>query len=214
MGQAVKRQYDNSRREAQLRASKAGVVEAARRLFIERGYVATSIESIGEAAGMPLATLYRLFGSKRGILNAVLEVSFVGDDEPVALHDRPSAQAAYAEGDPRGVIAGFAHVCREVADRSAPMHQVLRSAAAVDEEAAQLLGEINRQRLEGQTRVARLLAKRRALAPGLSVKDAADVIYTLMSPDVHRLLTQERGWSSDRYEAWLATTLANALLAQ
>ena len=128
------RGYDNTRRQAQVRRTRAEVVAAARDLFVQRGYAATTIEAIGEAAATPLATVYRLFGSKRGILAAVLDTSFVGDDEPIAMHERPAVRAAFAETDPRRLLTGFAHVCRELLDRSAPIQQVLRGAATADEQ--------------------------------------------------------------------------------
>jgi AcrR family transcriptional regulator len=169
---------------------------------------------IGEAADVPLATVYRLFTSKRGILQAVLEVSFVGDDQPIPLHERPTAQAAAGEEDPERLLAGFTRLCREVLDRSAPMQHVLRTAAVVDPDAAQLLSTFMRQRLAGQARVAEALKARNALANGITERQALDVIYTLMSPEVHRLLTVERKWTADEYERWLASTLCATLLGR
>ncbi len=214
MGEPGKtRRYDNSRRQAQVRATRAEVVDAARRLFLERGYGATTIEAIGQAASIPLATIYRLFGSKRGILAAVLDVSFVGDDAPVPLHGRPLARAAIAEPDPRLLLAGFARLAREVLGRTGQIQQVLRSAAAADPEAADLLETINRQRVDGQSRVARALSERDALADDMGEGEAVDIIYTLMSADVYRILTVDRGWDPDHYERWLARTLCAILLA-
>jgi AcrR family transcriptional regulator len=208
----TRRRYDNSRRQAQARATRAEVVAAARLLFLARGYPATSIEAIGEAADVPLATIYRLFGSKRGILSAVLDVTFVGDDELLALHDRPDARAAATETDPQRLLAGYAHLARGVLERSGPLQQVLRTAAAVDRECADLLETTRQQRIDGQSRIARALAAQNALADGLTEPDALDIIYTLMSPEAHHILTVERHWSADHYEQWLARTLAAALL--
>jgi AcrR family transcriptional regulator len=213
MAEPVKtRRYDNSRRQAQARATRAEVVAAARNLFLARGYPATTIEAIGEAANVPLATIYRLFGSKRGILSAVLDVAFAGDDEPLALHDRPDARAAAAETDPRRLLAGYARLARGVLDRSGPLQQMLRTAAAADPECASLLETTRRQRLAGQSRIASALAARSALADSLTEPDALDIIYTLMSPELHHILTAERHWSARRYEQWLARTLAAVLL--
>jgi AcrR family transcriptional regulator len=205
-----RRRYDNSRRQAQARATRMDVVAAGRRVFVERGYPATTIDAIAEAAATPLATVYRLFGSKRGILSAVLDIAFGGDDEPVAFQDRPAVQEALAEPEPGKMLDAFAHICRELLDRSAPIQHVLASAAAVDAEAAELLATIRRQRHDGQSRVVQALAERDALS--LSHAEAADTVYTLMSPDVHRILTTERGWSADHYEHWLATALRALLL--
>jgi AcrR family transcriptional regulator len=206
------RGYDNTRRQAQVRRTRAEVVAAARDLFVQRGYAATTIEAIGEAAATPLATVYRLFGSKRGILAAVLDTSFVGDDEPIAMHERPAVRAAFAETDPRRLVTGFAHVCRELLDRSAPIQQVLRGAATADPEAAELLAVVNSQRLEGQSRIAHALAVRGALADGVDEPAAADTIYALMAPEMHHILTVERAWSGDRYERWLSQALCALLL--
>ena len=209
----TRRRYDNSRRQAQARATRAEVVAAARRLFLADGYPATTIEQIGRTANVPLATIYRLFGSKRAILSAVLDVSFVGDDEPLALHDRPEARAAAIETDPRRMLAGYARMTRGVLERSGPLQHMLRVAAAADPDCASLLEITRQQRLAGQSRVARALAEHGALAPGLTQTTALDIIYTLMSPEVHHILTAERRWSADQYERWLARTLTATLLS-
>lgn len=208
------RRYDNSRRQARVRQTRADVVAAARSLFLSRGYPATTIEAIGLESGVPLATLYRLFGSKRGILTAVLETALVGDDEPASLHERPLARQVLAETDPARRLSGFARLCREVLERSQDLQRVLRSAAAVDAEAAGVLTTISGQRLAGQQRVARSLVASGALAGDMSEDEAGDTIYALMSPEVHQILRVERGWDADHYERWLARSLARVLLAR
>jgi AcrR family transcriptional regulator len=208
----TRRRYDNSRREAQSRATRAQVVAAAGDLFLARGYPATTIEAVAAAADVPVASVYRLFGSKKAILKAVLQISFVGDDEPAGLHDRPEAQAAAAQSDPRALLAGYARVARSVLTRSGPLQQMLRVAAEADPDCAGLAGTFRQQRLAGQSLVARELAARGALAPGLTEEAALDTIYTLMSPEVHRLLTVERKLSTDQYEDWLSRALAATLL--
>jgi AcrR family transcriptional regulator len=207
------RPYDNSRREARVRATRQEVLTAARNLFLERGYPATTVEAIAAASDTPIATVYRLFGSKRAILSAVLDVAFGGDDEPIAFGDRPAVQAAFAQPDAGALIDGFARIGRELQERAAAIQHVLAGAASVDAEAAEQLVITRQQRLTGQSRVAAELARRNALAPGLTEAEAADLIYVFMSPDVYRILTTERGWNPKRYEDWLATTLRRALLA-
>src|SRR5579859_5337217 len=75
MAEAVKRRYDNSRRLAQVRATRAKVIDAAKQLFIKHGYPATTLEAVADAADVALPTLYRLFGSKRALLKEVLDTS-------------------------------------------------------------------------------------------------------------------------------------------
>src|SRR6266511_3452720 len=212
MQRVKSRRYDNSRRQAQARATRAEVVDAGLRLFVQRGYAATTVQAIADAARTAPATVYRLFGSKRGVLAAVLDISFVGHDEPIAFGDCPEVRAALDEPDPRRLLEGFARLCRQLLDRSAPVQHVLREAAAVDPEAAEVLALVNAQRLEGQSRIARALAARHAFADGIAERDAADITYTLMSPQVHRIFTVERGWSAERYQRWLVSALCAVLL--
>jgi AcrR family transcriptional regulator len=211
-GDVKTRPYDNSRRQARVRATRQEVLTAARDLFLERGYPPTTVEAIAEASDTPVATVYRLFGSKRAILSAVLDVAFGGDDEPIAFGDRPAVRDAFAQADANALIDGFARIGRELQERAAAIQHVLAGAAAVDAEAAEQLVITRQQRLTGQSRVAAELARRNALASGLTEAEAADLIYVFMSPEVYRILNAERGWSPKRYEVWLATTLRRALL--
>jgi AcrR family transcriptional regulator len=211
MSEAVKRRYDNSRRQAQVRATRLRVIEAAGRLFTEQGYPATTIDAIAEAADTPLPTLYRLFGSKRALLAAVLDTSFGGDDQPIAFADRPAVRAARAETDPVKMVNAFARIVAEFMERSSAILHVLTTAAQVDPDAAGLLAEIRRQRHTGQSRIVTALQARGALDPGLDSSEAADMVYALLSPDVHRILTVERGWPAERYERWIARSLSALL---
>jgi len=213
MTEAVKRRYDNSRRQAQVRATRLKVIEAAKRLFTEHGYPATTIEAIGEAAQVPLPTVYRLFGSKRALLAAVLDTALGGDDQPVAFGDRPAVRAARAETDPAKMVNAFARIVRELMERSSAIQHVLATAAQVDADAAGLLAEIRRQRHTGQSRIVAALDARGALDPGLDKAEAADIVYALLSPEMHRILTVERGWPADRYERWIASSLSTLLPA-
>jgi AcrR family transcriptional regulator len=212
MGETVKRTYDNSRRQAQVRAARAEVVTAARELFVARGYSATTVEAVAAAAGIPQATVYRHFGGKRGILTAVLDVAFGGDDEPVEYQHRPQVRAALTDPDPAGMLDAFARMHPGVVARSAPIQQVLAEAAAADPDAAELLALARNQRHTGQSRIARQLAERGALAEGLTEAEAADVVYALFSPELYRIFIVERGWQPERFGEWLSKALRDALL--
>lgn len=198
--------------QARTRLARRAVVDAARTLFLERGYGATTIDAISERSDVPQATVYRLFSSKQGILKALLDVSIAGDDEAVALPDRPQIQSLLADPDPRKQLAGFAGFTAQVNSRASPIYRILASAAGTDPDAAALLGELTQQRQQGQGLFARSLARGNALRPQLRERDAADIIHALMSPEVYRLLVSDRGWSLDRYERWLTETLLDQLL--
>jgi len=155
--------------------------------------------------------VYRLFSSKLGILKALLDTSIAGDDQPVAVQERPNVAPLFTERDPHALLAGFAGVTTAINQRTTDVYRVLLSAAGSDPAAAELLGEIQQQRDHGQGQIARALSRAHALKPGLRERDAADLIYALMSPEVYRLLVGERGWTPKRYQQWLATTLTQQL---
>jgi len=211
MPPAVKRPYDNSRRQAQVQATRLRIIEAAKVLFIANGYPATTLEAVAEAADTSLPTLYRLFSSKRALLKAVLDVSFGGDDQPVAFADRPEVQAARAEPDPQALIRAFARIGRDFMERSSAILRVLATAAQVDPDTAQLLEEISWQRHTGQSRIVAALSARHALDPDLQSSEAADIAYAVLSYEVHRILTVERGWTAEQYEQWLVRLLGALL---
>ena len=198
--------------QARTRLARRAVVEAARTLFLEGGYAATTIDAISARSDVPPATVYRLFSSKRGILKAVLDVSIVGDDEAVPMAERPPIRSLLADQDPKATVASFVHVAAQVNTRTAEIYRILTSAAASDPDALTLLDELTRQRQQGQGRVARALARGRALRTGLRERDAGDIIHALVSPEVYGLLVVDRGWPTERYETWLTQTLVDQLL--
>ena len=208
----VQRSVDGKRGQARTRLARSAVVEAARTLFLERGYGATTIEAISAVSDVPPATVYRLFSSKRGILKALLDVSIVGDDEAAPLADRPHVRSLFADPDPTNQLAGLVGVTAQVNSRTGPIYRILVSAASSDPDAAGLLDELTRQRHEGQSRIARSLARAGALRPKLREREAADIIHALMSPEVYGLLVIDRGWPSERYERWLTAILIDQLL--
>jgi AcrR family transcriptional regulator len=205
MAESVKRD------QARTRLARRAVVDAARTLFLERGYAGTTIEAISERADVPSPTVYRLFSSKLGILEALLDTSIAGDDQPVAVQERPDVVSLFTESDPATLLAGFAAVTTAINQRTNDVYRMLVSAAGSDPGAAELLGEIRQQRDRGQREIARALARAHALPPGLRERDAADLIHALMSPEVYRLLVGDRGWTPERYQRWLATTLTQQL---
>jgi AcrR family transcriptional regulator len=208
----ARRSSGAKRDQARTRLARAAVVEAARSLFLERGYGATTIEAISELADVPPATVYRLFSSKHGILKALLDVSIVGDDQNIPMADRPQVRTLLAERDPREQLAGFVAITAQVNAGIAPLYRVLVSAAGTDADAAALLDALTRQRQQGQRQIARSLASAGALRPGLRERDAADIIHALLSPELYQLLVIDRGWKTERYQPWLTKTLIGQLL--
>ena len=207
-----RRHYEGAARQARTRRTRVAVVEAAQSLFVERGYAATTIDAISDRSDTPPTTVYRLFSSKLGILKALLDISISGDDEALPLEDRPHVRALLSDPDPRNQLAGFAGITSGIMSRTEPVYRILLSAAGSDPDAAALLAEQTRHRQRGQAGIARSLARADALRPKLRERDAADIIHALMSPEVYRLLTGDRGWPAARYEQWLKNILIDQLL--
>ncbi len=199
--------------QARTRLARRAVLDAARTLFLERGYGATTIDGISSASEIPQATVYRLFSSKNGILKALVDTSVAGDDEPVPVAERSHVRPLLDATRPEDSLARLAAISVDINTRTAPIYRILVSAASSDTAAAAILDELTRQRQEGQGRVATALARAKALRVGLGARDAGDVIHALASPELYHLLVIDRAWSPQRYERWLAETLAGQLLA-
>lgn len=211
--EAGDRESSRGGEQARTRLARAAIREAAAALFQDRGYAATTIGMVSERSGVPAPTVYRLFSSKIGILKALVDQAITGDDNPLPLEHRDFVSELLASPDPRVQLAGLAGIVRQVNGRAAPAHPLLVRAADSDPEAARLLAHYDRDRQQGQGQFARALAEAGTLRPGLTERDAADIIHALASPEMYRLLVTERGWSPDRFERWLAGTLITQLTA-
>jgi AcrR family transcriptional regulator len=192
--------------------ARTAVVDAARQLFLERGYGATTVDAISTLADVPPATVYRLFSSKVGILRSLLDVSIGGDDEDVAVAARPQVRALGEIDEPAEQLAGFVGLTVQINARVAPLYGVLVSAAGTDPDAAALLADLTRQRQKGQQVIVRTLDRSGALRPDLRAGEPADLVHALLSPELYRLLVIDRGWRPEQYERWLRTTLSDQLL--
>jgi AcrR family transcriptional regulator len=204
--------------QARTRLARKAVIDAAKALFLERGYAATTMEAISIASEVPSATVYRLFSSKlrllQALFNSVLHEGAVAPDgRPATVPDHPRLAVLLAEEDPWAQVRVFAGIAREVLSGGVQVYPILVTAAGSDPQAADLLAAYTRTREEGQRHLARSLVGRGALRPGLSERDADDIVHALASPEAYRLLVIDRGWSPQRYESWLAQTLGSQLLA-
>ncbi|MDP1793888.1 MAG: helix-turn-helix domain-containing protein [Acidimicrobiales bacterium] len=190
------------------------MVEAATRLFIRDGYVVTTVESIAVEAGVSAKTVYDTFATKGGVLRGVWDLALKGDLDDAPVGVRPWYLAVLAETDPDKVIARLAKAAVAAKERIGPVLRVIRAASTVDEESAALWALIGTDFHANQQVIVEHLAALRALAPGLTVAKATDVLWTLNHPDVWLLLHDERGWSPREFDRWLAAALNAALLGK
>lgn len=213
MGRKVKRSYNSPLRAAQARQTRVRVLDAARDLFATQGYPRTSVDALAGAAGVSPDTVYAAFGSKREVLKQLVDRAVAGDDEATPVLEQAGPRSVLAESDPRRLLARFADGVTARVEAARPIDDVLRGAAAVDPDVASLRDDVQlRQRRAAMTAVAAALAAAGPLRDGVSVDDAGAILWTLTSPEVHRLLRDHSGWSRQRYAEWLGETLARTLL--
>ena len=207
-----RRRYDSSRRQQQASENRMAVLTAARRMFLGRGYAATTVAEIAAAAGVSVETVYKTFGNKPGLVKAVVDVAIVGDDEPVPMLERERVRQMKEEPDPRRKLNMYARHLAESAPRRVPVELLVRAAAASDAGAAEVWEQLETERLTGMAVLAKELEEGGHLRPEISTDDARDVLWTYISAELYELLVMKRGWTPDRYSRWVADALAAALL--
>lgn len=212
MTEPVKGKTDaGRRREERARQRREHVVEAATQLFLEHGYVATTIEAIARAAAVAPATVYQAFGTKQAILARILDVTIAGDADPAALLDRDWVRQAARHQDPRQRLALVVRHTSQVAARTAPVKKVMRDAAAADPAVRQLLLEDDRRRYLTQQALVDLIIGAGSLRPGCDRDQAAATFFALVNSHGYQLLATQLGWSPDDWQRWLAGVLDREL---
>jgi AcrR family transcriptional regulator len=207
------KRYASQVRDEQARRTRRAIVTAAHDLFLAQGYAATTIDGIADAAHVSRRTVFNSVGGKPALLKLALDWAFVGDDEPVALADRPAVKAIVAETDPRKALMLWVQTANEIAARIAPLGGVLTAAADVDPAAAELLATADRNRLVGATMFVKYLASLDGGLPaGLTQQRAAELCWALTDGHLYRLLVAQRGWSTADLNRWLYSSLAAVLL--
>jgi AcrR family transcriptional regulator len=206
------KRYASEVRDDQARRTRRAIVAAAHDLFLTQGYAATTIDGIAQAAHVSRRTVFNSVGGKAALLKLALDWAVAGDDEPIAMADRPAVKAIQAEPDPRNALMLWVQTVAEVAARIAPIGEVLMAAADVDPAAAELLAEAGRNRLFGAAAFIRYLASLDGLAAGMTEQRAADLCWALMDGHLYRLLVVQRGWSATEFTRWLSDSLAATLL--
>lgn len=208
----VKRRYRSSLRAAQATATRRAILDAAARLFIERGYVTTSMEAIAEAAGVSRATVFASVGGKKALLKQAYDVALVGDDEPIPFPERPRSQEVRREPDPWRLLARYTALIVGMYERLAPIYEAVRGAASADPEVREVWEAIGEERRVGSHNLIKLLLARGPLRDGLEPEDGADLMWVLNDPGLYHLLVNRRRWPAARFEAWLVDAMQGQLL--
>ncbi|WP_197377355.1 TetR/AcrR family transcriptional regulator [Mycolicibacterium baixiangningiae] len=212
MAEEVKRQYRSSLRAAQAQETRRSVIAAATRLFVENGYVATTIDAVAEAAGVSRKTVFTAVGGKIELLKLAVDWAVAGDDADVPVSDRDEMRRALGAGDPAEVLHGCAQVMVGVNKRVADLFRALDVAAGAEPEAQTLLAVVREQRLTDARAIARRLRALGLLTGRKAHGDAVDLIFLATDPHPFDVLVRQRGWSTTRYARWLGDALVGQLL--
>jgi AcrR family transcriptional regulator len=193
-------------RQRQALETRRLIAEAAGRLFLERGYAATTMDTIAGEAGVAVSTVYATFKNKRAVLREIR----------MGWHERTRAREINAEAarqpDPELRLEMVANSNRRQWEQGAGLIAIYQGAAAADREAAAELAEALRGRKAALDRVVEGMEE--ALRPGLDLSRAAAILRSLCRPEVYQELVEESGWSPDEYESWLGEALKRELLVE
>jgi AcrR family transcriptional regulator len=206
----TRRRYDSSGRRERARQTRDQITGIAEQLFLSGGYADTTVAAIAAAAHVSVETIYKGFGGKPGLVRAIIDKGLAGEG-PVPAEQR-SDHIRDTEPDPHRILAAWGAFTAELAPRVIPVLLLVRDAAASDPEVAATLEQISAARLERMTVNARGLAQAGHLRPGISVDNAADIMWAYSSPELYELLVLRRGWSAERYGQFIAQSLIAVLL--
>ena len=207
-----RRPYRSRLRAEQAAQTRLRILEASGDLFAERGYGATTIDAVAARAGVAVDTVYAIFGTKKGMLSALIDLRVTGSGEGSDVLAGEGPRALRTETNQSQMLAGFAADIVPRIERVRPIDDVMQSAGAIDVEVAELRARMQENRLSKLRTFIEWVAANGPLRENVGVDEAATIAWTLTSPEVNRLLRDVRGWSAQRYQQWLSATLVRLLL--
>ena len=208
-----RRRYSSEVRTAQAAATRHAVLEAARALFTEHGYARTCIAAIAARAGVAVDTVYAAAGRKPALLRELVETSLSGTDHAVPAEQRDYVVRFRAASSAREKIAIYAAAVSQIGVRLAPIHLALAEASTTDRDCAALRAEIDARRANNMRLLAADLRATGELRPDLTDDEVADIVWSMNAAEYRALLVGGRGWSAERFGAWLADAWTRLLIA-
>jgi len=207
MTQRKKRVYNSEAREAQAAQTRSRILEAAKQLFQSEGFDRVTIGKLAKAAAVSMPTIYAIFQSKRGVLQALI------DEALPSYQFKALVEQSFQETSPKKRLMISAKIARQMYDAERELMDILRGASVVAPEFKELEQEREARRYERQGETVESMAKEKVLAKGLNIAKARDIMWVYTGRDMYRMFVVEREWSSDEYEKWLGQQLINTLLS-
>ncbi len=202
-----RRTYNSPVRQRQAAETRMRIVEATRELLETEGYAGMTIEAVARRAQVSVQTVYAVFGSKTGILAELLNQATFGPDY------EDTVRQTLEETDLETRLRGAARIARKIHDAHQAGFDLLRGAGMVAPELARLEEERESMRYVRQKQMIVSLRAAKRLRKQLNTRTARDIFWALTGGEMYRMLVRERGWSSQKYQDWLADTLVRSLLS-
>jgi AcrR family transcriptional regulator len=202
------RPYDNTARAAGALATRRRIIEAARVMLLSDGYHGMSVSGLASSAGVSAQTVYNAVGGKAVVVKSVYDVMLAGDDEPVAMQDRPEFRAMSQAPDRERFVRAYAALCATIYDRVGPLIGVLLAEGpGGDTELQDFVATIDRERRAGNTNALAALESAHGLPPRLDREHLIDIVWTVTAPEIYDRFVRRCGWTHAMYAAWLAEAL-------
>lgn len=214
MEDAVKRPYRSAARATAAEETRARVRQAALELFVERGFLGTTLKDVADRAGVGERTLYDGFGSKLGLLRHTIAILTMGDESRVRMADRPEASATRAMDDPRDALASHVRSSTDLMNRAGDLIRVVESVPGLDPDLQRTVTRGTEAAYEACLRLTQRFEERDELRSGLTAAAAADILFVLSSPGVFHTLRRNRRWSQRRYREWVLDAATQQLLRE
>lgn len=212
-GRGAARRYHSPRRAEQAAQTRAAVLDAARELFVDKGYAATTVADVARRARVAVDTVYATVGRKPALLREVLETALSGTDRAVPARQRDYVVRVRAATTARDKIAEYVRGLVAIQARLAPVFLALRDAGATDPDSAALWTEIIERRARNMRDFAADLRATGELRDDLSDDEVADIVWSMNGPEYWVLLVGERGWTPERFGGYLVDAWTRVLLA-
>jgi AcrR family transcriptional regulator len=206
MSATKKRAYQSVVRQRQADDTRSRITASARKLLEEHGYAGMTVEAVAQEAGVAVPTVYAVFGSKTGIVSEILDAARFGESYQDLVRE------ASQTPEPRERLKFAARIARRIYESEHAVMDLLRGAAAVAPVLAQAESERECTRYDAQRGMIRFLIRSHSLRAGLTEQQARDILWSLTSRDLYRMLVRDRGWTAQEFEAWLANMLVDALI--
>jgi AcrR family transcriptional regulator len=210
MSERVK-SYNSPLREQQAKLTRERILQAARELFRDRGYGATTLADIARQAGVAEPTVRATFKTKPNLVEHLLRLAIRGSDDELQLQQRQAFQNMLAATDQDTLLDRLADLAESVHRRSWDVMEIVRGGASSDPAIAELDDERRRARHANQKTVAKRLQQLGALPAETSVETAADLLWLYTAPETYQMLVIERRWSATRYRAWFRAAISSIL---